>query len=90
MHHRLFLFFFRGHIDSELRTHRLTQAAAQAFALVDYVDQIIALGTEFIGHFQYATGTKFSAIAAALASVYIYVDADRLRGLIGQIKRLSP
>ena len=90
MRHRLFFFFFRSHIYSKLGTHCLAEATAQAFALFDYLDHVIALGTELIGHLQYTAGTKFSAIAAALAPVYINMHPDRPGGLIGHIKRLSP
>ena len=90
MRHRLFFFVFRSYIDSKLGTYRLAEAAAQAFALFDYLDHVIALGTELIGHLQYTAGTKFSTISAALAPVYANMHPDRLGGLIDHIKGLSP
>jgi hypothetical protein len=89
MRHRLF-FFFLGHIYPKFGTYRLAEAAAQAIALVHYLDQIVAFGTELIGHLQHAARTKFSAISAALTPIYTDMHSDRLRSLIGHIKRLSP
>jgi hypothetical protein len=88
--HRLFFIFQRSHVDSKLGAHRLAQTAAQAFALVDYLDQIIALGTELIGHFQDAARAKLGTISAAFAPFYINMHPDRSGGLIVYIKRLSP